>query len=67
MTPKDKKSLAKLQDGSLRDEMNQAIADYGHGTLHLDDGTTVPIGGSTGGRLREILDNHLEPEPQRLL
>jgi len=47
--------LNDLRSGTLLRQANDAVEAYGHGTLRTDQGT-LQIGGSTGGRTREVLD-----------
>ena len=49
--------VAKLCDGSLEAEANRLTMISGHGRRKRRDGTTVDIGGSTGGFTRAVLYN----------
>jgi len=63
----ERRNLTKLQDGSLLQIRNQAVATYGHGTLRFQNGEVLEIGGSTGGFTRVLLDSHQEPDVATLL
>ena len=59
------KNLQSLENGSLLERMNHAVAAFGHGRLRNGD-NTVDIGGSTGGvtrlrarRVRRARPGHL--------
>ena len=53
--------LAKLHDGTLLQEANRLTKISGHGRLKRTDGTSVDIGGSTGGLTRAVLYNWTPP------
>ena len=55
LTQEEHRLLRDLRSGTLREQANDAAQAYGHGTLRTDQGTR-PIGGSTGGRAREMID-----------
>ena len=59
--------LKKFDDGSLRHNMNQAIAKTGHGQLVLATGETLDIGGITGGGSRRIIDAWYPPDWRQVL
>ena len=50
-----------LEDGSLLDRTNKAVAAYGHGTLRQGN-ERLEIGASTGGASRFLLDGYTEPD-----
>ena len=58
----DQENLRRLEDGSLLRQTNEAVAEYGHGTLRREDGQTLQIGGSTRGVTRFLLDGCDEPD-----
>ena len=59
--------LWKLRDGTLQQQLNQAVLAYGHGTLRTQDGgSSVSLGGSTGGQTRTILDHWQPPQDDDL-
>ena len=56
-------NLAMLDDGTLLERTNDAIAAYGHGKLRSPHGDEkLEIGGSTGGLSRYLLDGYQEPD-----
>ena len=55
-------ALEKYDSGQLRREMNDAVAQFGHGRLVGPSGETLDIGGSTGGGSRRIVDSWEEPD-----
>ena len=54
-------NLRKLEDGSLLRLTNEAVAAFGHGTLHNGE-ENLEIGGSTNGVTRCLLDGYAEPD-----
>ena len=52
--------LRDLDNGTLLQNLNNAVARFGHGTLRMP-GRSILIGASTGGRTREVLDNWQPP------
>ena len=52
--------LQDFNNGNLQKQVNDANEAYGHGTLRTSRGT-LQIGGSTGGRIRELLDDYTPP------
>ena len=67
LAPWQKRNLDQLMDGSLLNDTNRAVAEYGHGTLRRNDGESLEIGGSTGGLTRCLLDGKDEPDVQTFL
>ena len=63
----DQENLRRLEDGSLLRQTNEAVAEYGHGTLRREDGQTLQIGGSTRGVTRFLLDGCDEPDVDSFL
>eukprot|EP00969_Alexandrium_andersonii_P304502 13460185-Alexandrium_andersonii.AAC.1 len=59
---KQKKDVGELMDGTLLRQASEAIRAYGHGTFRRSDGRVMPIGGSTGGISRHVLDGREEPD-----
>ena len=45
---------------------NRAIAAYGHGTIRMPNGVHLAIGGSTGGKTREFLDERSNDDKKQL-
>ena len=56
-----RRNLEMLEDGSLLQHTNAAVAAFGHGTLRRGD-ESMEIGGSTGGVSRILLDGYAEPD-----
>jgi len=54
--------LQQYDTGVLQQELNNAIAEYGHGRLCSEAGDCFDIGGSTGGVSRRLIDDWLEPD-----
>ena len=52
--------LRDLDNGTLLQNLNNAVAAFGHGTLRMP-GRSILIGASTGGHTREVLDNWQPP------
>ena len=46
----------------MREELNQAIWDFGHGRIENAAGQIMDIGGSTGGLSRKVLDDWRQPD-----
>ena len=61
-----RENLNNLENGSLLERTNKAVAAYGHGTLRHGD-EIMEIGGSTGGFTRCLLDGYDEPDVERFL
>ena len=66
LTRKDKELLKDFRDGRLLHTLNEAVAAFGHGTLHTPGGSLL-ISASTGGRTRELLDNWQPPNVRDFL
>ena len=62
----EKQQLEMLENGSLLRRTNEAIAEFGHGTLRCGD-DILEIGGSTGGATRYLLDGYAEPDLETFL
>ena len=63
LTGPQQQNLAMLEDGTLLERTNEAIAAYGHGKLRSPHGAEeLEIGGSTGGLSRYLLDGYQEPD-----
>ena len=62
----ERENLRKLEDGSLLQRTNEAVAAYGHGTLRHGD-ERLEIGGSTGGVTRFLLDGYTPPDVSAFL
>ena len=63
LTGPQQQNLAMLDDGTLLERTNDAIAAYGHGKLRSAHGDEeLEIGGSTGGLSRYLLDGYQEPD-----
>ena len=54
--------LQQYDTGVLQQELNNAIAEYGHGRLCSEAGDCFDIGGSTGGVAREVIDHWVVPD-----
>jgi hypothetical protein len=63
----ERKHLSELLDGTLLKHTNEAMRVFGHGTLRHPDGRIMPIGGSTRGVSRYILDGREEPDVNAFL
>ena len=61
LAPEQQALLALLHDGTLLAEANRLTKISGHGRLRRRDGTSVDIGGSTGGLTRAVLYNWTPP------
>ena len=60
-------SVAKEKSGVLLQELNSAIAAWGHGRLRSEDGDHLDIGGSTGGGSRRLIDGWVMPDWREFL
>ena len=58
--------LERYDSGVLLQELNSAIAAWGHGRLRSEAGDHLDIGGSTGGGSRRIIDDWAPPAPLHL-
>ena len=47
--------IEKLRSGALREAINNAVLEFGHGRVTKPDGTDCDIGGSSGGRVRATI------------
>ena len=56
ITHEEQQLLRDLASGTMLQNLNHAVARFGHGTLRMP-GRSILIGASTGGRTREVLDN----------
>ena len=65
--PDQQKLVQDFQDGILQSEANRLTILSGHGRIKRSDGTSVDIGGSTGGFTRAILYNYTPPDLDREL
>ena len=65
-TQNDRELVYDLASGELEQIANKATLAYGHGTLWRGD-ESMSIGGSTGGRVREYIDNWTPKNPQEFL
>ena len=54
--------LRNWQSGRLREELNHAIWNFGHGRMENAAGEFIDIGGSTGGLSRKVLDDWRQPD-----
>ena len=54
--------LKRFQCGELHLDLNTAVLAYGHGTLKSPDGQVLPIGGSTVGESRRLLQDWVQPD-----
>ena len=54
--------LERYDSGVLLQELNSAIAAWGHGRLRSEAGEHLDIGGSTGGGSRRIIDDWTPPD-----
>ena len=54
--------MARLHDGTLEAEAQRLTRISGHGKIKLKDGTSIIIGGSTGGFTRAVLYNWTPPD-----
>ena len=59
--PDQLKLVSKLHDGTLEKEAARLTMISGHGTFKRRDGTSVSIGGSTGGFTRAVLCDWTPP------
>ena len=59
--------LQQYDTGVLRQQLNEAIAQYGHGRMCSEAGDCCNIGGSTGGVTREVVDRWVRPDCSRFL
>ena len=53
--------------GILRKDLNEAVANLGHGRLRSAGGNYLDIGGSTGGGSRRIIDGWVPPDWRQFL
>jgi hypothetical protein len=58
---RDANLLRDFRSGVLLERLNMAVVEHGHGTLRGVGGRTLQIGGSSGGRTRELLDGWEAP------
>ena len=65
-TEADRHLVYDLESGELEAIANNATLAYGHGTLWRGD-ESMSIGGSTGGRVREYIDNWTPVNPRAFL
>ena len=47
--------MTELEDGTLQKEANRLTKKSGHGKITRSDGSSIIIGGSTGGFTRAVL------------
>ena len=67
LTDEDQALVEQFHNGTLLQAANEAVMAYGHGTLRDPRSTaTMPIGGSTGGNTRELLDRWSQPDATTL-
>ncbi len=66
-TRKQLEVLEKWDNGMLRQELNKAIVEVGHGRLKNATGEFMDIGGSTGGGSRRIIDGWVPPDWRQFL
>ena len=62
---RERTQLHLLSTGALLEQANNAIAEFGHGTLRDEQDNLLHIGGSTGGRTRKIVDDYIEPDVEK--
>ena len=62
LTVEQKKIHEDFVSGDLQREANRVVAVFGHGKLVGQSGEVRHIGGSTGGKLRRLLDAYEEPK-----
>ena len=62
MSRKQEELLALYDAGSLLAEANRLTRMSGNGRLRRSDGSSVNIGGSTGGHTRTVLDDWQAPD-----
>ena len=68
LTKKQMALLKDYDDGTLLEKANELTLRSGHGTLRRPgDGVKREIGASTGGFVREILENWEPPDPKDFL
>ena len=60
-TARELEVLRNWESGRLREELNLAIWNFGHGRMENAAGNYMDIGGSTGGLTRKILDDWRQP------
>ena len=60
--PDQESLVATLHDGTLETEAKRLTILSGHGKITLKDGTSLIIGGSTGGFTRAVLYNWTPPD-----
>ena len=58
LTPEEKGLVDDFNSGFLRHQLNVATQNHGHGKIVTATGEEVNIGGSSGGKVRRLLDNH---------
>jgi len=61
LSQRDANLLQDFRNGRALEQLNMAVVEHGHGTLRGVGGRTLQIGGSSGGRTRELLDNWEPP------
>ena len=61
LNPEQQRLVEQLRDGTLEREANRLTLLSGHGRIKRKDGTSVDIGGSTGGFTRAVLYNWTPP------
>ena len=66
LSPRELRDLRDLRNGTLLRQLNEATMAYGHGRLHCEDGSTLDIGGSTGGLTRHVLDHYVPPDNEQM-
>ena len=67
LTPRQTDLLERYDSGTLLEELNGAIAAWGHGRLRSEAGEHLDIGGSTGGGSRRIIDGWTPPDWREFL
>ena len=67
LTSRQTDLLEQYDLGTLLEELNGAIAAWGHGRLRSEAGEHLDIGGSTGGGSRRIIDDWTPPDWREFL
>ena len=56
ISPEEHRLIEEYKSGELQEICNEATRQHGHGKIVLPSGEVINIGGSTGGKVRRLLD-----------